>query len=89
MKLFDAYRNQVINFHRKYAPQSCCFTCYPHVLEVMLLNGQIIGSVKEEYTCCYTHFSLKDHNDDTVLRIEQLTDSCISMNNFKVNNGQF
>lgn len=69
MKIFDAYRNETINFYRPYAPASCCFPCCLHVLEVTLPNGQMIGSVKQEYSI-YTHFSVKDHNDDIILRIE-------------------
>lgn len=70
MKIMDAFQNEIIHFYRPLACQSCCFPCCLQSLQVSAPPDQLIGSVEQEWTLCYPHFSIKNHEDETVLRIE-------------------
>lgn len=69
MKVMDAYQNEVIHFYRPLACSSCCFPCCLQSIEVTS-SGQLLGRVEQEWTLCYPHYSIKNHNGETVLRIE-------------------
>lgn len=70
MKVMDAYQKEVIHFYRPLACASCCFPCCLQSIEVSSPPGQVIGRIDQEWTLCYPHYSVKNHNGETVLRIE-------------------
>lgn len=88
MKIFDVNQSEIIHFHRPLACSSCCFPCCLQSLEVSAPVGHTIGRIQQEWTLCYPHFSVKNHLDETVLRIEGpcCTCSCGGDVDFQVEN---
>lgn len=86
MKVLDVYQNEVIHFYRPLACSSCCFPCCLQSLEISSPPGNVIGRVEQEWTCWYPNFRIKNHMDETVLRIEGpfCTMSCGNDVNFNV-----
>lgn len=86
MKVLDIYQNEVIHFYRPLACSSCCFPCCLQSLEVSSPPGNVIGRVEQEWTCWFPNFRIKNHLDETVLRIEGpfCTLSCGNDVNFNV-----
>lgn len=86
MKVLDVYQNEVIHFYRPLACSSCCFPCCLQSLEVSSPPGNVIGRIEQEWTCWYPNFRIKNHLDETVLRIEGpfCTMSCGNDVNFNV-----
>lgn len=70
MKIFDNNKREVLHFYRPLSCTGCCFPCCLQSLVVSTRGGHAIGSIEEEWTFCYPHFSVKNRNGDTVLRIE-------------------
>lgn len=64
MKVMDNYHNQVMHFYR---PPTCGFT---DSIEISAPVGQMIGRIDQEFTLIYPNFKVKNHNNETVLRIE-------------------
>lgn len=87
MKVFDIYSNEIMHFYRRLACSSCCFPCCLQSLEVSSPPGQVVGHVKQEWTLCYNNFAIKNHLNETVLRIEGpcCTCSCCDDIDFRVN----
>lgn len=88
MKIFDFNKSEIMHFYRPLACQSCCFPCCLQSLVVSAPVGNIIGTIEQEWTFCYPHFSVKNHVGETVLRIEGplCTFSCGGDVEFKVRN---
>lgn len=86
MKVLDAYQNEVIHLYRPLACSSCCFPCCLQSIEVSSPPGHVVGRIEQEWTCWYPNFRIKNHADETVLRIEGpcCTLSCGNDVNFKV-----
>lgn len=86
MRVLDLYNNEIIHFYRPLACTGCCFPCCLQSIEVTSPPGQVIGRVTEKWTCWYSNFSIKNHMDETVLRIEGpcCNWSCCKDINFKV-----
>lgn len=86
MKVLDVYQNEIIHFYRPLACSSCCFPCCLQSLEVSSPPGNVIGRIEQEWTCWYPNFRIKNHMDETVLRIEGpfCTMSCGNDVNFTV-----
>lgn len=70
MIVFDAYQNEVMHLRRPAACDSCMFPCCLQTIEVSAPPGRYIGSVDQKWSMFYPHFSIKDANGDTVLRIQ-------------------
>ena len=71
MKIFDGNQKEVMQFNHPWSCDSgCCFPCCFQSLDVSTPLGRVIGSIEEELTFCYPNYSVKNHNGDTVLRIE-------------------
>lgn len=70
MKVFDEYQNEVMHLRRPAACDSCMFPCCLQTIEVSAPPGRYIGTVAQKWSMCYPHFSIKDANGDTVLRIK-------------------
>lgn len=85
MKVLDASQNEVIHFYRPLRCTSCLFPCCLQTMEVTSY-GQLFGRVEQEWTCWYPNFAIKNHLDETVLRIEGpfCTISCGNDVNFNV-----
>lgn len=66
----DIYKNQVIHLNRPLACSSCWFPCCLQTMEVSAPPGNVIGRIEQEWSLCYPSFALKNHNGETVLRIE-------------------
>lgn len=56
-------------------------------MEVSAPPGQVIGRVEQEWSLCFPSFAIKNHNGETVLRIEgpMCTFSICGDVEFKVN----
>lgn len=70
MKILDIHKNQVIHLNRPLACQSCCFPCCLQQMHVSSPPGNVIGHIEQEWSICSPAFSIKNHNGETVLRIE-------------------
>lgn len=70
MKIMDIYRNQVIHLNRPLACSSCWFPCCLQSMEVSAPPGNVIGRIEQEWSLCFPSFAIKNHNGETVLRIE-------------------
>lgn len=88
MKVMDLYSNEIIHFYRPLRCTGCCYPCCMQSIEIASPPGEIIGHVKEEWTCWFPNFKIQNHLGDTVLRIEGpcCTWSCCSDIDFKVTN---
>lgn len=88
MQILDLYKNEIIHFHRPLACSSCCFPCCLQSIEVSVPPGQFIGRVEQKWSPLFPNYSVKNSNDETVLRIEGpfFTSSCCCTGiNFRVN----
>lgn len=70
MIIRDNYDNEVIHLNRPLRCNSCLFPCCLQEIEISSPPGQVIGTVVQDWSLCTPQFSVKDHNGDTVLRIE-------------------
>lgn len=82
MKILDIYKNEVIHLYRPFA---CCLSS----IEVAAPPGNFIGRIEQEWSFCSQQFSVKNHNDETVLRIEGpfCVISCCGDIDFSVSSG--
>lgn len=69
IKVTDNYEREVIRLVRPLRCQGCCCPCCLQVLEVQSPPGQVIGYVKERWTCCYPKFDLENANEELLLTI--------------------
>lgn len=66
MRVLDNYGNEVIHLFR---PLTGC--CSPlRYIEVSSPPGHVIGTVKQECSWCSPLFTVRDNNNDEILRIE-------------------
>lgn len=63
MKISDIYQNEVMNFRRPYA-------CWLNSVEISAAADQVFGRIEQEWTMLYPSYTVKNHNNETVLRIE-------------------
>lgn len=70
MKVLDLYNNEIIHFNRPLACSGFCFPCCLQSIEISSPPGQVIGRVKEDWTFLSNNYSIQNHLDETVLRIE-------------------
>lgn len=62
MKISDIYQNEVMHFHQPYA-------CWMKTVEVSAAD-QIIGHIEQQWTLMYPSYTVKNHNNEAILRIE-------------------
>lgn len=48
----------------------CSFPCCLQTMEVSAPPGNVIGRIEQEWSICYPSFAIKNHSNETVLRIE-------------------
>lgn len=65
----DNYQREVIRLVRPLRCQGCCWPCCLQELEVHAPPGQVIGYIRERWTCCYPRFDIYDANDQIILTI--------------------
>merc|ERR1719450_668096 len=70
MIIRDNADNEVIHLERPLRCSSCWFPCCLQEITVSSPPGTVIGSVVQDWSICTPQFSIKDHNGDTVLKIE-------------------
>lgn len=70
MKVYDIYQNEVMHMRRPAACTSCCFPCCLQSIDVSAPPGNFIGRVEQTWSVLYPHFSIKNANNETVLRIK-------------------
>lgn len=63
MKILDMMKNEVIHLNRS---MPLCLSS----MEVSAPPGNVIGSIQQEWSLCYPSFAIKNHLNETVLRIE-------------------
>lgn len=86
MKVLDLYNNEIIHFYRPLACSGCCFPCCLQSIDISSPPGKLIGRVKEEWSILSNNYSIKNHLDETILRIEGPCCTCKCCNDvdFKV-----
>lgn len=70
MIIRDNYDNEVIHLNRPLRCSSCFYPCCLQEIEVSSPPGTVVGTVCQDWSLCTPAFSVKDHNGDTVLKIE-------------------
>lgn len=62
MKILDIYQNEVMAFRRPYA-------CWLNSVEISAA-AEVFGRIEQEWTMLYPSYMVKNHNNESVLRIE-------------------
>ncbi|KAK8729745.1 hypothetical protein OTU49_008295 [Cherax quadricarinatus] len=70
MKIMDNAQNEVIHLNRPLACASCCFPCCLQSIEVTSPPGNVIGSVRQEWSILAPKYTVRNSSDDVILRIE-------------------
>ncbi|XP_062511866.1 phospholipid scramblase 1-like [Corticium candelabrum] len=60
MSIVDNFHREVIHLERPFHCGGCCCPCDLNVLEVQAPPGNVIGYVKEKWTCWYPEYHLTD-----------------------------
>ncbi|XP_031634209.1 phospholipid scramblase 2-like [Contarinia nasturtii] len=63
MKILDNRHVEVLHLYR---PAALGFT---DSIEVSTSSGQILGRIQQKYTLVYPNFKVKNHKNETILRI--------------------
>jgi hypothetical protein len=70
MKILDAHKNQVIHLSRPLRCSSCLFPCWLQEMEVTAPPGNVIGSIKQNWSILTPSFDIKNSSGETVMQIE-------------------
>lgn len=92
IKIWDIHQNEVIHFDRPLACTCCCFPCCcMQSLQISSPPGQIIGRLNQVSTYFHMDFDVKNHMNETVLRIvsPRLILRCWRAIDFKVKKEHF
>lgn len=69
IQVVDNFQREVIRLIRPLRCQGCCCPCCLQEMEIHAPPGQVIGYVKERWTCCYPKWDLFNANHDLILTI--------------------
>ncbi|XP_050041980.2 phospholipid scramblase 2-like [Dermacentor andersoni] len=69
MSLLDYRSVEVLRLYRPLRCDSCCCFCCLQEMEVHSPPGNIIGSIKQDWSVVFPYFSLRDSGGNVVLRI--------------------
>lgn len=79
MSVEDAFKREVIHFTRPFSCGACA--CFPMCLQSIIVSsppGQLAGRVDEEFTICAPTFTVRNHDNQEVLRIQGPSVFCLS-----------
>ncbi|KAI1290050.1 Phospholipid scramblase 1 [Halotydeus destructor] len=70
MKITDNADNDVIHIHRPLRCSSCCFPCCLQEMDIVTPDGQMLGSLIQDWSICTPMYTVKDASGTDVLKIE-------------------
>ncbi|KAH9394249.1 Phospholipid scramblase 1 [Tyrophagus putrescentiae] len=70
MIIMDNSRNEIMRIHRPFRFDSCCCPCFLQEIEVYSVNGQLLGSVSQDWSIFCPKFTIKDASGESVLKVE-------------------
>eukprot|EP00118_Oscarella_pearsei_P028834 m.3053 g.3053 ORF g.3053 m.3053 type:complete len:249 (+) comp9028_c0_seq2:97-843(+) len=70
MTIVDNAKREVIRLHRPLRCSSCCFPCCLQEVEVQAPAGEIVGFVRQRWTCWVPEFDICGADGVAVLKIE-------------------
>ncbi|CAG2176377.1 unnamed protein product [Oppiella nova] len=69
LKILDNNRREVIHLYRPLRCDGCCFWCCLQRLDVLSPCGEILGTIRQEWSLCLPKFRVEDANGECVLMI--------------------
>ncbi|CAG2168920.1 unnamed protein product, partial [Oppiella nova] len=69
LKILDNNRREVIHLYRPLRCDGCCCWCCLQRLDVLSPCGEILGTIRQEWSLCLPKFRVEDANGECVLMI--------------------